>query len=302
MKGLSLKQKGFFLIIYITTVILLVHSIISKNITLELSSIGDIVFFTILTALTESFTVVFKNMSISTTFAITITTYILFGPLSSILILVLGFLFRILKVNNNQYKHLFNTPIYGTVFNCCAIILPIIIGNYVFNAINSSNLTILQQGNISIVVFGVIYFLINALVMSILMSLMTQKHIFYCLCSSVKIGIIHFIVMIPIGLILAMIFNQNKYWGIVCIIIPISLIRYTLLLYSESKSQFIDTVEALMNAIDARDQYTEGHSRRVAEISVAIGKELKYNQWSIEELNIAAMLHDVGKIGVSDTI
>ena len=302
MKGLSLKQKGFFFIIYIATIILLVHSIISKNITLELCSIGDIVFFTILTALTESFTVVFKNMSISTTFAITITTYILFGPFSSILILVLGFLFRILKVNNNQYKHLFNTPIYGTVFNCCAIILPIIIGNYVFNAINNSNLIILQQINISIVIFGVIYFLINALVMSILMSLMTQKHIFYCLSSSIKIGIIHFIVMIPIGLILAMIFNQNKYWGIVCIIIPISLIRYTLLLYTGSKSQFIDTVEALMNAIDARDQYTEGHSRRVAEISVAIGKELKYNQWSIEELNIAAMLHDVGKIGVSDTI
>lgn len=302
MKGLSPKQKGFIIITYIITVVLLVHSIISGNIALESCSIGDIIFFIILTALTESFTVVFNNMSISTTFAITITTFILFGPFSSILILVIGFLLRILKINTNQYKHIFNTPVYGTAFNCCAITLPIIIGNYIFNIINSSGLIILQQYNIPVIVFGVVYFLINAILMSILMSLMTQKHIFYCLNSSVRIGIIHFVVMIPVGLVLAAIFNQNKYWGIICIIIPISLIRYTLLLYTNSKSQFIETVDALMNAIDARDKYTEGHSRRVAEISVAIGKELKYNQWSIEELNIAAMLHDVGKIGISDTI
>ncbi len=57
-----------------------------------------------------------------------------------------------------------------------------------------------------------------------------------------------------------------------------------------------------MNAIEARDEYTQGHSRRVAEIATEIAKALKYNQWKLEKLVVAAMLHDVGKIGISDNI
>ena len=134
------------------------------------------------------------------------------------------------------------------------------------------------------------------------MSLYTGKKLIFCFVENLKIGFLNSVLMMPLGVVLAILFTKYKFSGIIFIIFSLLLVRYTLVLYSDSKSQFIETVEALMNAIDARDKYTEGHSRRVAEISVAIGKELKYNQWSIEELNIAAMLHDVGKIGISDTI
>jgi HD-GYP domain-containing protein (c-di-GMP phosphodiesterase class II) len=43
-------------------------------------------------------------------------------------------------------------------------------------------------------------------------------------------------------------------------------------------------------------------SQRVAEVSANIAKELKYNDWKIEQLNMAALLHDVGKIGIDDEI
>jgi len=131
---------------------------------------------------------------------------------------------------------------------------------------------------------------------------MTNKNFWFCFLGNIRVGFLNSLVMIPIGILLAAIFHTYDYFGIVFTIFPIILIRYTLLLYINSKSQFIETVEALMNAMDARDKYTEGHSRRVAEISVAIAKELKYNQWNIEQLSITAMLHDVGKIGISDTI
>ena len=54
-------------------------------------------FFILLTALTESLTVIYRNISFSTSFAITIASFILFGPLNAIIILVLGFAFRIFK-------------------------------------------------------------------------------------------------------------------------------------------------------------------------------------------------------------
>ncbi|MEA5009910.1 MAG: HD-GYP domain-containing protein [Clostridium tyrobutyricum] len=54
--------------------------------------------------------------------------------------------------------------------------------------------------------------------------------------------------------------------------------------------------------MDARDPYTAGHSKRVAEISLEIGKQLRLNKDKLETLEIAALLHDVGKLGIPDAI
>lgn len=307
MKGIPLKSKIFFIVTYIITVVLFINSICFKYIDVEIKSIWNIIFFIFLTALTESLIVEFKNMSFSMSFAVTLSSYILFGTFQCIIITIIGFLFRVIKVDKNKYgynyKHIFNTPMYGTIFNCCALILPIITSNFFYGVFRGSfNIEFIYYNIMQIITFGIIYFLTNIFIMSILMCIMTNKNLVFCFIGNVKVGFLNSLVMIPIGVLLAIVFIKYGYLGIVFIAFPLLLIRYTLLLYTSSKSQFIDTVEALMNAIDARDQYTEGHSRRVAEISVAIGKELKYNQWSIEELNIAAMLHDVGKIGVSDAI
>lgn len=62
------------------------------------------------------------------------------------------------------------------------------------------------------------------------------------------------------------------------------------------------TVQALAGAIDAKDKYTKGHSARVSEYSVALAKRMGWEKTKIEELRYAALLHDVGKIGVPDAI
>lgn len=65
---------------------------------------------------------------------------------------------------------------------------------------------------------------------------------------------------------------------------------------------FEQTATALANAIDAKDKYTHGHSRRVAEYSVKIARYLGKTDKEIEDLYFAALLHDVGKIGIKDSI
>ena len=57
-------------------------------------------------------------------------------------------------------------------------------------------------------------------------------------------------------------------------------------------------VTALANTIDAKDSYTNGHSTRVAKYSVMLAKRLGYEGEKLEQLEYAAMLHDIGKIGV----
>lgn len=65
---------------------------------------------------------------------------------------------------------------------------------------------------------------------------------------------------------------------------------------------YIETVAALAAAVEARDRYTRGHSRRVTEFSVAIARNMGKPEWFVKDLESAALLHDIGKIGFSDNI
>ncbi len=67
-------------------------------------------------------------------------------------------------------------------------------------------------------------------------------------------------------------------------------------------AMFEETVEALAKAIDAKDRYTHGHSTRVAMLSKIIAHEAGLSDEECQEVYFAALLHDVGKIGVPDNI
>ncbi|RMF83068.1 MAG: HD-GYP domain-containing protein [Planctomycetota bacterium] len=64
----------------------------------------------------------------------------------------------------------------------------------------------------------------------------------------------------------------------------------------------LQTVSALANAIDARDRYTHGHSRRVGWLARRVGAEIGLTESRLQELEWAGLLHDIGKIGVSESV
>jgi putative nucleotidyltransferase with HDIG domain len=65
---------------------------------------------------------------------------------------------------------------------------------------------------------------------------------------------------------------------------------------------YVDTVKALSQAIEVKDPYTQGHSMRVSEYAVELGKRLKLSYNRVENLKMAAILHDIGKIGIEESI
>ena len=73
-------------------------------------------------------------------------------------------------------------------------------------------------------------------------------------------------------------------------------------LYEDLRKTYISTVEALANAVEARDSYTRGHTERVYLLSCTIAEELGWSQEQLGDLKIGALLHDIGKIGVPDCI
>jgi putative two-component system response regulator len=70
----------------------------------------------------------------------------------------------------------------------------------------------------------------------------------------------------------------------------------------ELQELFIDAIESLVGALEAKDKYTAGHSRRVTKIAVDTGKVLGLAGEKLENLRWAALLHDIGKIGIDSSI
>ena len=71
---------------------------------------------------------------------------------------------------------------------------------------------------------------------------------------------------------------------------------------SRRRVTFLRTLESLAHALEARDEYTRGHSQRVCEVSMMLGEALGFTPEALEELRIGTILHDIGKIGVRDNI
>ncbi|MBM4311471.1 MAG: HD domain-containing protein [Deltaproteobacteria bacterium] len=72
--------------------------------------------------------------------------------------------------------------------------------------------------------------------------------------------------------------------------------------YSGLVGTFIETVQALIKALDMRDILSSGHSARVADMSCAVGTHMGLRDKDLQDLRLAALLHDVGKVGISDAI
>jgi diguanylate cyclase (GGDEF)-like protein/putative nucleotidyltransferase with HDIG domain len=64
----------------------------------------------------------------------------------------------------------------------------------------------------------------------------------------------------------------------------------------------VDTVTSLALAIDAKDHFTQGHSQKVSTYGVLVGEALGLDETQLEEIRVAGVLHDIGKVGIPETI
>jgi putative nucleotidyltransferase with HDIG domain len=100
----------------------------------------------------------------------------------------------------------------------------------------------------------------------------------------------------PLALLLAFLYTEAQLWGVIVVTLPLFLIRnmYSVNLQIEQVNR--DLLELMVKAIEARDPYTSGHSLRVSRIAGCLGRELGLPAKQVEQIETAALLHDVGKI------
>jgi putative nucleotidyltransferase with HDIG domain len=113
----------------------------------------------------------------------------------------------------------------------------------------------------------------------------------------------NFYALAPFGYFLYMLYQTpDGYIYVVLLFGPLLLARYSFQLYLDSKKRYYQIIQTLTAAIEAKDKYTEGHSKRVELYAETIARKLNLPSSKIESIKVAALLHDIGKIGIEDMI
>jgi len=100
----------------------------------------------------------------------------------------------------------------------------------------------------------------------------------------------------PLALLLAFLYTKAQLWGVIVVTVPLFLIRHVYAVNLQIEQVNRDLLELMVKAIEARDPYTSGHSLRVSKIAGALAREIGLQGKLVEQIETAALLHDVGKI------
>jgi putative nucleotidyltransferase with HDIG domain len=105
-----------------------------------------------------------------------------------------------------------------------------------------------------------------------------------------------------LGLAIAQIMATEGPLGFALFVVPLVVARQTHSRYLSLRETYADTVRSLVAALEAKDPYTKGHSVRVARITVAVARQMGFEDAEVERIEYAALLHDLGKIGISRSV
>ncbi len=158
-------------------------------------------------------------------------------------------------------------------------------------------------GNVAqIAIAGLAFSFVNLILGVSLASLRTNTPFARIWSLSVSNVLTGLVALVPLGWLMAEIGVKVGLWAAALFIVPLYLARYAFSKYAETRELFFGTVSALSQAIDAKDGFTRGHADRVSRIAGAIARHLSLPEKQIEVIELAGLLHDIGKIGVEDRI
>jgi putative nucleotidyltransferase with HDIG domain len=114
----------------------------------------------------------------------------------------------------------------------------------------------------------------------------------------------NFLAVAPLAWLMALVYQMPGagWWATLLFALPLYTTRIAYHRFVEMREMFTQTIGALAGAVDKRDPYTSRHSQRVKQIAVDIGHEMRVSDADLEALEWGGLLHDVGKIGVPDSV
>jgi HD-GYP domain-containing protein (c-di-GMP phosphodiesterase class II) len=294
MKTLPKRFQLFFFLITLSATIILAWTVYSTE--WNKDAVVNLLVFGILAVLCESMPVALpKGGYVTVSVAVFLSAAVLFPLGITLSIVTLGGLLVF-------GKDVANAPFYKRVFNASQFMLSVTFAHSIFGLINNKIFSFTLSGILIYIAMAFIYMFTNLTIVTLALGMMQKKSPAAMWVSNMKWILPNFLALAPLGLLLALIYNNFSVWGLFLLFIPLLLSRHSFQLYVNLRENYLNTVEALVQALEAKDTYTSGHSSRVGKLVASMAEEMKMSDEKIVFLKYASVLHDVGKIGVSEFI
>jgi putative nucleotidyltransferase with HDIG domain len=193
-------------------------------------------------------------------------------------------------------------PWYGTAANHAGVVVPTLIGSYVSEFIrrDSTELVVIFIATM----FGAaVLFVLNVAVTSMVVALRTGQSFRVVAVGDARGFGANLLALTPLAWLMSQVYQlQGGWWATLLFALPLYTTRVAHNRFVEMREMFTQTIGALAGAVDKRDPFTSKHSHRVKAIAVDIGREMRVSEPELEALEWGGLLHDVGKIGVPDSV
>jgi len=294
MKNLPKNFKVLFIFVTISATIVLGWNMIHTN--WDTAQLINLLVFGMLAIASESLPVALpKGGYVTVGYAVFLSALILFPPGVTLTAVALSGLIIFGKAASEE-------PLYKRVFNASQYVLSLAAAYGVMAFFRPSSILLDWKSLMLYLIAAVVYMVANMTFIAIALGMILRKSPWSVWVGNFRWSVPNFMALVPLGFLLALLYKNWGSLGLFLVFVPLLVSRHSFQLYIDMRENYLNTVEALVQALEAKDTYTSGHSERVGKLAVAIAEELNMSEDKIESLKYAAVLHDVGKIGVSETI
>jgi putative nucleotidyltransferase with HDIG domain len=301
--------------IYMSAVIVVgISALIAISYFFPITNVYSFIFLIVLAIVAETQTILIGENGVSLTIAIIICAMLTGGASTAVWVATFSVFGAIAKVKGKGFMHIFNTPIIFTLFNMSVYILSMSAmvlvfkftgGHVITGSTNDAFNNIMAQiTNYTFQLLLSIFtgIMLNTILVAIFMSIRQNANAIKLWVSNLLWSVQSLFIVGLLGVLITSIYLSYGWFFVMLIFAPFMLARYVFVLYKDLQDNYLQTIQSLATAIEEKDEYTIGHSRRVEQYSSLIAAELNLSSKRCLQLKYAALLHDIGKIGIDEHI
>ena len=245
------------------------------------------------------------DCTVDLSFISTLASVLTLGPEAAVIISLISYPLSVSTTPDGKEKiHIFNTAPIKTLFNMGNCNIALILGGIAYYMLGGVPGNITLPGVLPPAFFYIALSMAANVVVILFYYSFSQDVDLSTMVTPMILGLLPSIALSsPIGYFLAMLLHMNNgAWLALLFMLPLLLARYSFKLYLDGQRQQYSIIQAFAAALEAKDTYTQGHSSRVAAYTVQIATAMGLSERRIRRLSDAAVFHDIGKIGVPDSI
>jgi putative nucleotidyltransferase with HDIG domain len=264
----------------------------------QLFGLGSLVFLALLSEQLSVIATVGRHQASSSIAFIPFLAAVLLFPVPAAVVIVIA-------TSITAQLAIHKRPPIRAAFNIAQATIAILAANAVYEAlggrhsIDVKSVLLGPSGALAFAALGFIFFFVNQILVSVAIALIAEERITLVVSrmfSGAGGNIFHDVLASPIAAVVALLYSNFLAPGLLLGVLPLLVIRHSYATNVKLQQANKDLLTVLVKAIETRDPYTSGHSIRVAILAKAIAEDMDLSANKVERIEMAAMVHDIGKV------